>query len=116
MTEDKQCLCRNRGKPEFIAARKKINTLLEAGYDRKYIHTKLKKEGVLTMSYSTFCVHFNKFKEEWVPARKGGRQPGSPLSGGPCRLMPKTDGALAGRPANPEPFSIDRSRPVEDLM
>jgi hypothetical protein len=116
VTEDKQCLCRNRGKPEFIAARKKINTLLEAGYDRKYIHAKLKKEGTLTMSYSTFCVHFNKFKEEREPARIGGRQPGSLLNGGPCKLKPKTEGAPVGRPAKPEPFSIVRSRPVEDLM
>ena len=105
MTEDKERLCRNIGKSEFITARRKIKTLLEAGYDRKYIHAKLKKDGVLTMSYSSFCVHFNKFKEERESALSG-----------PAKVAPRTEGAPVRRLTKPEPFSIDRSRPVEDLM
>ena len=115
MTEDKENRCRNIGKPEFIAARKKIKTLMEAGYDRKYIHTKLKKEGLLTMSYSTFCTHFKKFKEEREAARITGRLPAGSSSGGQPRFRQKVEaGSSAGRTS--EPFSIDRSRPVEELM
>ena len=116
MTTDKERIYRNVGKPEFIAARKRIKALLEAGYDRRYIHTQLKAEGLVTMSYSTFCVHFNKFKEERESAPNRGRPPGNQFKGGPARFIPKTEDASSGRPAKPEPFSIDRSRPVEELM
>ena len=110
MTENTEHLCRNIGKPEFIAARKKIQTLLAAGYERKYIHTKLKKEGVITMSYSTFCAQFKKFRDsleaDSTRQTKTGKHPSKPES------------RSAGRPwpSKPEPFFIDRSRPAEELM
>jgi len=113
VTKDKENRCRNIGKPEFTAARKKVKTLLEAGYDRKYIHTKLKKEGLLSMSYSTFCTHFKKFKEEQDTVRSISRQSANSPHSGLSRLKQKME---TGASRTSEPFSIDRSRPVEELM
>jgi len=116
LTENKERPCRNIGKPEFIAARKKIQSFLKAGYDRKFIHAKLKREGLLTMSYSTFCVHFKKFKEELESTQNKIGQPASPANGSQARFSSKAAGSPAGYTAKSEPFFIDRSRSAEELM
>lgn len=112
MTKCDEDRFRNIGKPEFIAARKKIKTLLAAGYDRKYIHTRLKKDGLITMSYSTFCVQFKKFKASLEADSINQIKTNS------VKSPHKPKGGPIGRAclSKPEPFFIDRSRSAEELM
>jgi len=92
---------RNMGRVQFRAVWKRIQELLEAGYDFKSIHRMLTEEGKLTICYSVFCDHLAKAKQSetspWKPPAKGGPIGRASLS-------------------KPEPFSIDRSRSAEELM
>ncbi len=57
MSEHKR-IGRNMGRIELLAVRDTVMAMLEAGYDRKKIHSRLKEEGRVTMSYPTFCYQF----------------------------------------------------------
>ncbi len=57
MSEHKR-IGRNMGRVELLAVRNTVTAMLEAGYDRKKIHSRLKEEGRVTMSYPTFCYQF----------------------------------------------------------
>jgi hypothetical protein len=112
MTDEQERPFRNIGKSGMIAARKKIKTMLAAGYDRKYIHTALKEAGIFTMSYSTFCVQFNKFKAAEDDLNSDG--PHLVVPGKKPPFKPET--TPGNRASKSVHFSIDRSRPAEDLM
>ena len=110
-------LGRNAGRIEFIAVRDKVQALLEAGYDRKKTHAKLVEEGLITMSYSTFC---NQLKKAIAAAPVPNLSPAAPKSGPSLpKTLPGHAAASAktpiGRIAKTEPFSIDRSKTLEDL-
>jgi hypothetical protein len=95
-----------------MAARRKIKNLLKAGYDRKYIHAKLKKDGVITMSYSTFCAQFQKHGDGLAPASK------KQIKTNPVNPPPKPKGGPTSQawPSKAdEPFSVDKSRTLADL-
>ena len=62
MTEHSTRLDRNAGRPEFLAALKKMEALFEAGFDRKTVHGLLRDKGILTMSYPTFCRQLTRHK------------------------------------------------------
>jgi hypothetical protein len=89
------------GRVQFKAAWKRIQELLEAGYDFKSIHRMLTDERKLTICYSAFCDYLAKVKRDENSFGK-----------------PQSKGSPIGRacPSKPEPFSIDRSRPAEELM
>jgi len=117
MTKCDERQIRNIGKPEFVTVRKKVKTLMAAGYDRKYIHTKLKKDGLITMSYSTFCVQFKKFKAS-LEADSINQSKPNQAKPSQARPLPRTKDGPIGRAclSKPQPFFIDRSRSAEDLM
>ena len=105
-------LGRNVGRVEFIAAQKKIQALYEAGYDRKKIHAKLVEEGLITMSYATFCVQFKKcYAGELVPNRPtSGARSEQSRQNFPKPGQTASSGQPKGRIAKTEPFSIDKSK------
>lgn len=105
---------RNMGRVEFTAALKKIQKLLEAGYDRKKIHNILSDKGFLTMSYGTFCAQMKKFKD-----RLGAALPlGSGRYAESSREVPpkKSAAAIPARPSKDEPFSLIRNPSLKDLV
>lgn len=63
MTVKRTRIHRNVGRIEFIACRKIILTMKERGYDAKKIHARLRKQGRITMSYSTMCYHLARHLE-----------------------------------------------------
>ena len=77
----------------------------------------------LTICYSVFCDYLAKEKyggniPETPPMKTGPFGQGISTRG-PCRSdLHKPDSGPAGPawPSKPEPFSIDRSRPAEELM
>jgi hypothetical protein len=111
-------LGRNVGRIEFIAVSNKVQALLDAGYDRKKTHAKLVEEGLVTMSYSTFC---NQLKKAVAAIPQPSQSP-TGLKIGQHRPKPLATGQSAsinapiGRAAKTEPFSIDRSKTLEDLV
>ena len=111
-------LGRNAGRIEFIAAQIKIQALYEAGYDRKKIHAKLVEEGLISMSYATFCVQFKKFNAgELAPGRpSGAARPEQSRLNFPKPGQTEASGRPKGRVAKTEPFSIDKSKSLEDLV
>jgi hypothetical protein len=114
---------RNLGRVQFKAAWKKIQGLLEEGYDFKTIHRMLTDEGKLTICYSAFCDYLAKVR----PSENYLGQMPPKMATLPGETQ--TRRADKGPPSNPpgvptnrawasksEPFSIDRSRPAEELM
>jgi len=103
---------RNLGRVQFRAARKKIQEMLEAGYDFKTIHRTLSDEGRLTICYSVFCDYLAK-------ERYGVNYPEIPLprpatfTGGSPTRGPGL--SLPSRPEKFEPFSLDKTKTLADL-
>jgi hypothetical protein len=95
-----QRLARNLGRVELLAVRAKVQELLNAGYDRRKIHSRLREEGAITMSYATFCFQLNKLQSVEAAAAK----PAPPAS-------PKI-----ARADKTEPFSINRKPDIRDLV
>ena len=54
---------RNIGRIELLTVRKKVETMLTAGYDRKKIHDQLLEEGSVSMSYQTFCYQLKRLAD-----------------------------------------------------
>ena len=90
---------RNMGRIELLAVLGKVNSLFEAGYDRKKIHCRLREEGAITMSYPTFCYQLKQH-----------------LSGGSLNpaQRPKTSGPPKNNPSGT--FSINRNPKFEDFV
>jgi hypothetical protein len=94
---------RNMGRIELLAVLDTVKTMLDAGYDRKKIHSRLMEEGSVTMSYPTFCYQC---KQQF-------------MTGGAPAAAPKP----ARRPAisNPvkadksEAFTMNRNPKIEDF-
>ena len=107
---------RNVGRIEFLAAMKKIKAMLDAGYDRKKIHTKLTEDGHITMSYSTFCSHMAKLQDEGGKPCVLGTGPFNASS--PTKLLNNQPAAVSGprsHAAKTDPFKIDKNKTLEDL-
>jgi hypothetical protein len=92
-------LARNLGRIELLAVRAKVQELFNAGYDRRKIHTRLREEGIITMSYATFCYQLNKL--DTAEAAKAKPAPA------PSPKIARADKA--------EPFSIVRPN-IRDLV
>ena len=92
---------RNMGRIELLAVMSQVNSLLEAGYDRKKIHCRLMEEGGITMSYSTFCYQLKKH-----------------LSASAGSLNPAQGAKTSGPPKNnqPRPFTVNRNPKFEDFV
>jgi hypothetical protein len=88
---------------EFRACRKEVEEKVAAGYSNIMIYEELTATGKLTVSYSAFCDYIRGNGARLHNRRK----PIIPRSGevNPVR-----------RPANSEPFSIDRSLTMKDLI
>ena len=93
-------LARNLGRIELMAVRAKVQELLNAGYDRRKIHSRLREEGVITMSYATFCFQLSKLASAEASATRP-----SPAA------APRT-----ARVDKAEPFSINRNPDARDLV
>ena len=113
MTAHIKRTARNQGRVQFMAARKMIKELLEAGYDYKSIHAVLTDHGQMTICYSAFCAYLTKADQgnlEKPPVRtadlKAGRRPVK--GGGP-------DGGNLFKSDKYEPFSLDRTKSLNDL-
>ena len=91
-------LARNQGRIELLAVRAKVQELLNAGYDRRKIHSRLREEGVITMSYATFCFQLGKLSSAEAAARPA-----------------QTAGPRIARAEKSEPFSIIRNPDIRDL-
>lgn len=110
-------LGRNAGRIEFIAAQKQIQSLIEAGFDRKKIHAVLAEKGQITMSYATFCYQYKKFNATAPePARLGGGFRVESRQKAPAPGFSGRVNVPAGRIAKTEPFSVDKSKTLEDLV
>ncbi len=96
---DHKRIGRNMGRVELLAVRDTVTAMLEAGYDRKKIHRRLKEEGRVTMSYPTFCYQF---KQQFA----GNATPASAPNPAPSYL-PK-----AGKS---EPFSVNSKPNLENF-
>jgi hypothetical protein len=92
-------LARNQGRIELLAVRAKVQELFNAGYDRRKIHTRLREEGVITMSYATFCFQLGKLSSAEAAA---------------ARPAPAAGPRIA-RAEKSEPFSIIRNPDIRDL-
>jgi hypothetical protein len=93
-------LARNLGRVELLAVRTKVQELLNAGYDRLKIHSRLREEGAITMSYATFCFQLNKLHSAETAAAKP---------------VPASSPKIA-RADKSEPFSIVRNPDIRDLV
>ncbi|MDL2259543.1 TraK family protein [Deltaproteobacteria bacterium OttesenSCG-928-K17] len=102
MTEKKR-IGRNIGRIELRAVQDKVQSLLEAGYDRKKIYDRLVEEGCVTMSYPTFCYQL----KQLVGSASAAASPGQNQRPKPA-VSPKVDPT--------EPFSINRNPKAEDLI
>ena len=101
MSEHKR-ISRNMGRIELLAVRDTVKAMLEAGYDGKKIHCRLREEGRVTMSYPTFCYQF---KQQFAG------NTANPASGANQARRPGTPGMMkAGKSA---PFSIDSKPTLE---
>jgi hypothetical protein len=94
---------RNIGRIELLAVQGKVNTFLEAGYDRKKIHCRLVEEGAITMSYPAFCYQLKQLLNRGTPA--------SPQN---AARQPKT--SAPSRINQSEPFTIDRNPKLETFV
>ena len=107
---------RNVGRIEFKAVLKKIQGLLDAGYDRKKIHAKLMEDGQITMSYSTFCNHMANLQDGTLKASSQGS---GLLSESPrirsLKNQPPATNSPRGHAAKTDPFKIDKNKTLEDL-
>ena len=94
---------RNMGRIELLAVRDKVNSLLEAGYDRKKIHDRLLEEGSVTMSYPTFCYQLKQLLSNTIVpvSPQPAQRPKNPN-------IPKADSS--------ESFSINPRPKAEDLI
>jgi hypothetical protein len=103
MSERKR-IGRNMGRIELLAVRDTVSALLEAGYDRKKIHSRLVEEGSVTMSYPTFCYQFKQqFRSSNTPAAAP-----SPARRAGSSGLTKADKS--------ETFSIPRKPKLEDFQ
>ncbi len=98
MSEHKR-IGRNMGRIELLAVRDTVKAMLEAGYDRKKIHCRLKEEGRVTMSYPTFCYQF---KQQFV-----GNATPAPIQNPAPPYLPK-----AGKS---EPFFVNSKPNLENF-
>ncbi len=101
MSEHKR-IGRNMGRIELLAVRDTVNAMLEAGYDRKKIHSRLKEEGRVTMSYPTFCYQF---KHQFTG------NAATPASGQNQARRPDTPGTM--KAGKSEHFSVDSKPTLE---
>jgi len=94
---------RNIGRIELLAVQGKVNSLLEAGFDRKKIHSRLVEEGAITMSYPAFCYQLKQLANKSASA--------SPQN---TARHPKT--SAPSRINQSEPFTIDRNPKLENFV
>jgi len=94
---------RNIGRIELLAVQGKVNSLLEAGYDRKKIHCRLVEDGAITMSYPAFCYQLKQLLNKSASASPQNTAR-SPKTSSPSRIN------------QPEPFTIDRNPKLENFV
>jgi hypothetical protein len=106
---------RNIGRIEFAAAFKKIQKLLEAGYDRKKIHSQLAEKGLVTMSYGTFCAQMKKFKARLGFPFEVGQHAEAACEAPPQTAKPAPT-PISTRAVKDEPFTLNRNPNANDLI
>jgi hypothetical protein len=90
---------------EYRACRKEVEEKIAAGYSSIMIFEELTDSGRLTTSYSAFCDYVRGEGKRIHSRRRRAAQANPPKSG-----------SSVFRPADKsEPFSIDRSKTIEDL-
>jgi len=94
---------RNIGRIEFLSVQGQVNTLLEAGYDRKKIHCRLVEERAITMSYPTFCYQLKQLLNKGASASSQNTAQSLKVSA-PSRINKS------------EPFTIDRNPKLENFV
>ncbi len=103
MSEHKR-IGRNMGRVELLAVRDTVKAMLEAGYDRKKIHCRLREEGRVSMSYPTFCYQF---KQQFAGAA-------TPASDHNQARRPETPGMM--KAGKSEPFSVNSKPNLENFQ
>ena len=61
MESKKQRIARNLGKVEFLAHLEDVKSMIEQGYNKRNIHSKMVEKELFTMSYYTFCAQFRAY-------------------------------------------------------
>lgn len=97
MGTDKERIPRNQGRIEILACRETIESLVEQGFDRKKIFTRLEEKGAVTMTYSTFCRGFAKLIQ---PPTKRPAQTSVPTEKNSVPALPGSGPQIIGKPGS----------------